>query len=249
MAGRSLEDLMATTHIGKSYLIAMEEGRFERLPSPAHAKGFLRLYAQCVGISGDEVVRSFNECILSPLDSKSTEGQGVPSPRPGGIRWSRRWGVTVILLLAVLASALVMDLSSPQRPAALLPAKTPERSTAPEPLPQAKSESSTLSPSPPVPVNDEQAASLPTAKPLSGGVFLRIRATQECWLAIDIDGELSHQYTLKEGDIIEWKGERQFSLDIGNPAGIQVEFNGTPHPLPVVGSKPVHLVLAADGAR
>jgi hypothetical protein len=100
-----------------------------------------------------------------------------------------------------------------------------------------------------VPVNDEQGVSSSSFKPQSGGIFLRIRATHECWLAINIDGELSHQYTLKEGDIIEWKGERQFSLDIGNPAGIQMEFNGAPHPLPVDGSRPVHLVLAADGAR
>lgn len=247
MAGCSLDDIMATTHIGRGYLTAMEEGCFERLPSPAHAKGFLRLYAQCVGLSGDELVRSYDESSPSHLDRDADTGRRSRPSRPIHHHWSRRWGVTAVLAFVVLVLALIMDLTAPQRPPSVSQTKPAE----PSPVPPAPPTVTIATPVTPAasqpPVSVELSGDIP--KMPAGGIFLRIRAIHDSWLAIDIDGELSHQYTLKEGDIIEWKGEREFSLDIGNPAGIQIEFNGKPHPLPVEGDKPFHLVLAADVAR
>jgi hypothetical protein len=84
---------------------------------------------------------------------------------------------------------------------------------------------------------------------LEGDIFLRIKAERECWLSIDIDGEMGRQYTLRAGDVIEWKGERRFSLDIGNAGGIQAEFNGRSlGPLGKEGA-PVHLELTRDGVE
>jgi hypothetical protein len=52
---------------------------------------------------------------------------------------------------------------------------------------------------------------------------------------------------LKAGDLIEWKGEKVFALDIGNAGGIEGEFNG--RPLKAFGEpgKTAHVTLKAEG--
>jgi hypothetical protein len=62
-----------------------------------------------------------------------------------------------------------------------------------------------------------------------------------------IDGTISQQYDLKSGDLIEWKGEQVFTLDLGNAGGVEAEFNGKS--LPPFGEvgRPAHVVLKAEG--
>src|SRR3954452_6905655 len=52
----SLRDIAERTKISLRYLEAMEDDRFDLLPAPVFAKGFLREYARYVGLSPDEVV-------------------------------------------------------------------------------------------------------------------------------------------------------------------------------------------------
>ena len=85
----------------------------------------------------------------------------------------------------------------------------------------------------------------PTPQP--GGIVLKLKVNQDCWLNITIDDTVSQQYDLKAGDLIEWKGEKVFALDLGNPGGVEAEFNGKPlKPLGERG-KPVHVMLKAAG--
>jgi hypothetical protein len=54
--GVSLEDIEKATGIRKRYLAAMEEGRFDALPGQIQLRGFLRNYANYVGLNGDEML-------------------------------------------------------------------------------------------------------------------------------------------------------------------------------------------------
>ena len=54
--GVSLEETEKATGIRKRYLEALEEGRFEALPGQIQLRGFLRNYANYVGLSGDEML-------------------------------------------------------------------------------------------------------------------------------------------------------------------------------------------------
>ena len=55
----SLEDIEAKTRIRRSFLEALEEGVYEALPGEAHAAGFLRNYALCLGLDTEEVRRRY----------------------------------------------------------------------------------------------------------------------------------------------------------------------------------------------
>jgi hypothetical protein len=90
-------------------------------------------------------------------------------------------------------------------------------------------------------------------KPVPGGgqhnpgIILRLKVSQDCWLNITIDDTVSQQYDLKAGDLIEWKADRVFALDIGNAGGIEAEFNGKPlKPFGEPG-KTAHVILKGEG--
>lgn len=51
--GISIADVVNTTKIKKSFITAIEQGRFEELPSDTYAMGFVKNYAQFLGISED----------------------------------------------------------------------------------------------------------------------------------------------------------------------------------------------------
>lgn len=57
--GGNLDEAAATLHIRRSFLQAIEEGRYGELPGPAYASGFVRAYADYLGLDGDEVLRRF----------------------------------------------------------------------------------------------------------------------------------------------------------------------------------------------
>src|SRR5262249_6432013 len=59
--GYSVADVSAHLRIRTPVLEAMEAGRFEKLPNGAYALGFVRSYADFLGLDRDEVVRRVKE--------------------------------------------------------------------------------------------------------------------------------------------------------------------------------------------
>lgn len=51
----SLEALEQETRIRQKYILALEEGRYDELPTPGHIHGFMRNYALCLGLDMQEV--------------------------------------------------------------------------------------------------------------------------------------------------------------------------------------------------
>ncbi|MBN1641513.1 MAG: helix-turn-helix domain-containing protein [Anaerolineae bacterium] len=54
-SGISLEQIEAQTRIRQKYLLALEEARYDDLPTPGHVHGFLRNYALALGLDIEEV--------------------------------------------------------------------------------------------------------------------------------------------------------------------------------------------------
>jgi cytoskeleton protein RodZ len=59
--GVSLEEMAEQLRINRRYLAALEEGRVRDLPGVAYATGFVRSYAQMLGLDAPEMVRRFRE--------------------------------------------------------------------------------------------------------------------------------------------------------------------------------------------
>src|SRR4051812_40050433 len=97
----SLRDIAERTKISQRYLEAMEQDRFDLLPAPLFAKGFLREYARYVGLSPDEVVNHY----LAVQQQESPEEDGVKKDqtlvnRPHRVKPVRSWTYGLFLAVA-----------------------------------------------------------------------------------------------------------------------------------------------------
>ena len=130
----SLREISDNTKIGMRYLEALEEDRFEVLPAPIFAKGFLREYAKYVGLDADEVVNFYiaadqrRRAELDETETAAPRPQVRPPPAYHGMAPPRRlrvprlpisWlvgGVVAALLVALLVVWLVRRAGSPGTP-------------------------------------------------------------------------------------------------------------------------------------
>ena len=58
--GLSLDDVAEATKIRATQIAALEEDAFERLPGPTYARGFIRAYADHLGLDAQALVDEFN---------------------------------------------------------------------------------------------------------------------------------------------------------------------------------------------
>ena len=115
--GIEIADVEERTKIRTKYLRALESEEWEVLPSPAYAKGFLRTYAQLLGLDADAIVDEYRRQVESELPAGHPLRLGEPvlegRRRPGGsgqARWSVGWlvaggivaAVGVLLLIGVI---------------------------------------------------------------------------------------------------------------------------------------------------
>jgi cytoskeleton protein RodZ len=107
--GKDVAAIAETLRIRREHLQAIEDSRYESLPGPTYAVGFVRAYAEYLGLDGAEVVRRFK-----------AEGQALPrghdlsfpSPvREGGIP-SGALIVIALLLAGVVYGGWQLSTSS-----------------------------------------------------------------------------------------------------------------------------------------
>ena len=80
--GWSLPDVAAALHIRLHYLEALEEGRITALPGNAYALGFLRTYANALGLDPNEITRRF-KAEAAAVTEKTELAFPMPVPERG----------------------------------------------------------------------------------------------------------------------------------------------------------------------
>ncbi len=95
-AGLELRDVAAMLKIRHVFMVAIEDGRYHELPGKAYAVGFVRAYADYLGLDCDAVVLRFKEEVASKV---TQPGLYFPTPVPEG----RVPGGTILLFSVVLA--------------------------------------------------------------------------------------------------------------------------------------------------
>lgn len=85
--GVSLEEVAQRTYIKLPYLLALEEGRLDKLPAPVYIHGYIRQYARLLGLDGNEMIRLYQEelgrvGVVSPLPVHSFDPTFEETLRP-----------------------------------------------------------------------------------------------------------------------------------------------------------------------
>lgn len=213
------------TRIRASYLAALEEEQFDRLPGVVYAKGYLRTYALALGLDPDELMdaypQAFNppqEPIFSTLPTEIPIRPAVP-PSPtrrialyigGGL-------VVIVVILAMIGYQQLHQLAQP------VPKPLPTASPIPAP--------SGPAPSPAPPPQAGAVEPLAPVKPASipgGGVELTVQATGLCWLLVSSDGAEVFKGFVNTGDVRVWRARERVTVRVGNGRAVSVLVNGQP---------------------
>lgn len=100
----SLEELAQTTRIPLKMLLSIEDDRFDKLPGEVFARGFLRSYAQALGIEADDVLALYGQgrraLIVNPAPFTA-----ITPPEKG-----RRFGIAIALVVLLILFTLALSI-------------------------------------------------------------------------------------------------------------------------------------------
>lgn len=127
--GVDLAEVAESLHIRKAYLFLIEDGRYEELPGPTYASGFVRAYAEYLGLDAAGALRQFQ---LETLGRKI--GGDLHFPVPEAERGTPKAALLVVSVLLAAVSYGAWYMLSPGTGAVEeLVSAVPERLAPPPP--------------------------------------------------------------------------------------------------------------------
>jgi len=197
----SIAECAKRTHIAPRYLEALEDQRWEDLPSESHRLGFLRLYARFLGVPAEELIQLYHR-------EKSDAGAGMPSPAEPAARrtekissgwypssWQQLLGFGLLLLLGCWIAYHALSRQLPEvHPAAWVRVRSHETRLVPS----------------------HQAVAIQ---------HIRLQASADSWLRVTQDQHLLYEGILPAGASEEWSGSGTFWFKIGNVKGVSLYWN------------------------
>lgn len=226
---RQVEEVL---RVKEEYLLALENGHYHLLPTTAHAKGFLRSYAQFLGLSAQ--LESFQARFIEetqnlPLAPQLVMPAALPEAKLPTLKFIAG-GVGAALLVALLYVNLSAPLPAPPTPPGPLVAETPSTAVAaPTPTaetPAAATASAPIAETPPAAATEQQN-NVPQGLPTPNKQGVTIRAVDNVWVQVqDKTGATIFSRLLRQDEEIPAPEGDGLTLTAGNGAGIQLVLNG-----------------------
>ena len=249
--GLSLEEVEQATKIRKRYLMGLEREDYAMLPDAVYARGFLKTYANFLGLDGEALSQQLRNR-RKPRRDRGLNYSSAPRSEferplitPGGVAGTEKRRVStsavVTLVIALLALAAVIgtlyyvgrgaEITAAENGAATSLAREEPRADAPSArgTPETK------------PVNrradaagaDEageagsarEEAAARSAPPDALLVSVRV-LERPSWLLVRTDGVLAYEETAPPGFRQTFEAERRLSITSGDAGAVMVEVNG-----------------------
>jgi cytoskeletal protein RodZ len=233
--GFELPRVEADTKIRAKYLRALEEEHFEVLPGETYVKGFLRTYAEYLGLDGQLYVDEFNSRF-------TREEEPIVPERPR--RKARSRGVESNFVIVALAGIIAVTIlvvvawkfgsTGTATSTDVIPNGAPVGTTSGE----AGATTSSTAPSSPPAAHARKAKLVLTA------------ARGDCWLQVrsrSATGKLLFEGTLQAGQTQRFVDAKRLWIQLGNPVNLKAKLNGKAvRNLP---DAPAIVVATAKGVR
>ena len=271
--GLSLEEVHKRTKIHINVLRAIEDDSFVNL-NPVYVKGFLKIYCQFLGENPADYINDYREprqrvvvtdeqpaqvrAVQSPPRRSAARGD-APDPlkavrniklpvvhpvvfKVAGLICAAVAAVAVLVFMVRLIGAGINSLNAKKKSAKPATASVARKKETPKPKAQ--------EPEQPVQLPAQQA--LPkTLNAEPGGVIrLGIRAKEDCWLQVRVDGKTVFQSVLNRGRLEGWQAANKIELTVGDAGKVDLEINGSR--IPALGRKgqPVkNILITREGLK
>jgi cytoskeleton protein RodZ len=251
----SMREIADNSKISLRYLEALEQDRFDVLPAPVFARGFLREYARVVGLNPDEVVNLY----LVAIEERSEGNRRVERPKPiraesrsgspSSLGYGLLLGLAVVLFVGI--AALLSFLAERRRGTptesklvapATMASRAPESAPPPVVVPVAEPPAGAEAAAPPdagvaAPESsgtaDAGSAAATAGAPTTPGPFrVVLNFSQDCWMESVVDGNRRTSELKAGGETVQIEAFDVVVLTLGNSHALTVEVDGVPYPLP-----------------
>ncbi|MFB2939246.1 helix-turn-helix domain-containing protein [Aerosakkonemataceae cyanobacterium BLCC-F154] len=202
----SLDDVASITKVPARMLNAIEEGKLEPLPEPVYTKGFIKRYADALGLNGSEFASVFPTAQV--FSAKRQFWGELPAAQLKPIHLYLFY--LVVIILAVTGLSQMVDRSAQQ---AVTP--TSEKPTASKKSPQPTSDKN----------QDQVALVSMNSKNSSEPVRVGLNVTSDSWVRVVVDGKKEFEGTLSQGTQRTWTAKQEIVLRAGNAGGVMVAYN------------------------
>jgi len=220
-------EIEQSTKIRGKYLRALEDEQFDLLPAQTYVKGFLRSYAEYLGLDGQLYVDEYNSRYIVGDEESPLRPRQSPRRPPGPPRVQSR-----VVLLTLLGIALVT---------ALVIVAWTRGGAGNQHIPGLATEQTTTK---------KQTVLPPVHTSRSAVARLEVTAALDSsWLQVhrgSVTGPIVYQGTLEKGEKQLFVGRRLW-IDVGRPEVLRAKLNGRAVRFPTGGPKIV--VVTARGLR
>lgn len=223
--GDDLQQIADYLCIRRNYLEALEESRYEEFPADAYVIGFLRSYANLLGLDGRQAIDRYRGEMAG---RRRKPALMMPTPMTEG----RTPSVIIMIATSIVAFLIYMTwygLSTSDRTSITTPPPLPTNmasDTIASPTVSIASASSGTSASSAVatPTNVSNVSSSPSPR-------LIIHADQASWILIaDSKGRTIYDHVLKAGESYQVPEMQGLTLTSGNGSGLLLTLNGVDLP-------------------
>lgn len=217
--GKSLPDIESATKIMGRMLSALENDRWDELPAPVYVRGYIRSYAQALGVDPEPLLAEYTR------DTSAPHTEHVPLRRiPERTVVPHRFElhalprqVWIAVAIAVLVVALLVWGVS-----ALL-----SRDDTPPPIaPETTSTAGSTA--------EETVTEAVTGAVGETAFILKVEVAegQSSWLQVRVDGLVAYEGTLPGGEPKMWTVTDDAVVRVGKPAAVTITRDGQPVVIP-----------------
>ncbi|SJZ31502.1 helix-turn-helix domain-containing protein [Selenihalanaerobacter shriftii] len=231
-----IEEVQQETKVRSKYLKAIEEGNFNIIPQEVFLKGFLRVYANHVGLDGSQILKDYNH--LKALQKKELdklneeENQKISLMEKVQNRVKNNWtrvvtatAITVLVLLIVFGlyrSRALVKLAKEVRKINENPVKKEKLVLNEEDVKVKKDKISSAQKE----TNSNETNQINQSQSLAQKLNVTIEALESSWVKVVIDGKVVCEKILNSGEKKSWHADQRMKVLTANAAGVKVISNG-----------------------
>jgi len=251
--GLAFGDVETDTAIRTRYIRALEEEQFHVLPGPTYTKGFLRAYAEYLGLDGQLFIDEFNS---RHHDARAPQEQQIasrPRSRPHQRRQRRESNLVMIVLAAIVAvSALVLLATTCPNSAAPSPNSTTPTGGTSTPTTTSGNDGKTTTKN----HGSPERPRLTVALVLSSSTWVRVTTGSANGAGVttskgtDLGHGLLVDPAVTGSSRVVFTARAPIFLHLGSPSAVTLTVNGKPVTLPAnVSSKSVIRIVSGSDIR
>ena len=226
--GLSFPQVEEDTKIRARYVRALEEEDFGVLPGATYTKGFLRAYADYLGLDGHLFIDEFNSRYHDP---RREDDKPIYPPSHRRVRGHRReTSIVLIALAAIVAIASMVFLSVGAGGTNHVDLPTPPATT---PSSSAGSSSTQQQPTTTTKKRHHAPRTYRITLTAAGDSWIYAhRGTPAGPAAVSVKHTDLSSYLMHAGEVARIRATGPIAITIGAPGSITVAINGHTHPLP-----------------